>query len=213
MKLYNAQLSPFAARCRIQIYAKGLDVELINLPGALPPEEFGKLTPMRKVPTLVDGETIVPESEVICEYLEDTRPEPSLRPADPATRARVRVLSRIGDLYIMKPLAQLFGQINPKGRDQILVNHAVEEIKKGIGWLGFYLDGSAYAQGDRLSLADCSLMPILFFVEQIGPMFAQPDLLEAGPTVARYYKATKSDETVARVLAEVDQALRQMQGR
>lgn len=214
MKLYNAQLSPFSARVRLAIYAKGLDVEIVD--GFSSPEleaELEKLNPMHKVPTLlIDGKAL-PESEVICEYLEDLGLGTPLRPKDPAEAARVRLLSRIGDLYIMEPMTKLFGQINPKGRDQALVDRELAELAKGIGWLGHYIDGSPYAVGGRLSLADCTLAPMLFFYEQIGPMFAVADVFTNVPTLKSYFAGLKSDPHVARVLSEIDTALRKVMGR
>jgi glutathione S-transferase len=82
MKLYNANLSPFAARCRIQIYAKDLPVTLAEPPGGAGTDAYRAINPTGKVPCLeVDG-VVIPESEVICEFLEDRFPQPSLRPAD-----------------------------------------------------------------------------------------------------------------------------------
>ena len=76
MKLYEASLSPFAARCRIQIYAKGLSVEIAPPPGGLGSDEFRRVNPIGKVPVLDLGAGVVlPESEVICEYLEDAHPD------------------------------------------------------------------------------------------------------------------------------------------
>jgi len=214
MKLYNAQLSPYSARVRLSIYAKGLDVVIVD--GFSTPEleaELERLNPMHKVPTLlIDGKAL-PESEVICEYLEDLDLGMSLRPKDPAEAARVRLLARIGDLYIMEPMNNLFGQINPKGRDQALVDREIAELRKGLTWLAFYLDGSAHAVGDKLTLADCALAPMLFFYEQIGPMFAVADVFEGIPTVRSYYNGLKNDPHVARVFGELDAALRKVMGR
>lgn len=212
MKLYNAQLSPFAARCRLAIYAKGLDVELIDVaPGAVPPE-LDTLTPMHKVPLLVHGDVVVPESETICEYLEDIGAGTPLRPEDAVERARMRLLSRIGDLYIMEPMGELFGHINPQGRDQALVDREMAELLKAIGWLEHYLDGSPFAVGGRLSLADCALVPMLFFFDQIGPMFGHASPLKNYPSAEAYYKGIQAHPAAAKVVAELDAALRRMMG-
>ena len=165
MKLYNSQLSPYSARVRLAIYAKGLDVKIVD--GFSTPEleaELGKLSPMQKVPVLVHDDVVVPESEVICEYLEDLGLGTPLRPEDPAARARMRLLSRIGDLYVMEPMTTLFGHINPKGRDQALVDRVMAELDNGMNWLAHYLDGSPYAVGDKLSLAKGAAWP------NIGPI-------------------------------------------
>ncbi|MBX3493479.1 MAG: glutathione S-transferase family protein [Parvibaculum sp.] len=212
MKLYNAQLSPFAARCRLAIYAKGLDVEMIDVaPGAVPPE-LDTLTPMHKVPLLAHGDVVVPESETICEYLEDIGAGAPLRPEDAVERARMRLLSRIGDLYIMEPMGELFGHINPQGRDQALVDREMAELLKAIGWLEHYLDGSPFAVGGRLSLADCALVPMLFFFDQIGPMFGHASPLKNHPSAEAYYKGIQAHPAAAKVVAELDAALRRMMG-
>lgn len=213
MKLYNSQLSPFSARVRIAAYAKGLDIEIVNAftdPVLL--AELEKINPMRMVPTLVSGSLVLPESEVICEYFEDIGLEPSLRPADAEGRARMRLLSRIGDLYVMTPMTKLSGQISPKGRDLALVERELAELALGIGWLGHYLDGSPFAVGGRFSLADCTLAPILFFYAQIGPMFGYADVFKDAPTVGSYYRSLKNDPSVARVLGEMEAALRKVLG-
>lgn len=212
-KLYNNNLSPFSARCRIQIYAKRLDVEMVAMPGALTSEEFVKLTPMHKVPALVSGDMVIPESEVIVEYLEDVEPDVSLLPSTPEGRAQARLLARIGDLYIMVPLGKLFGQINPQGRDAKLVKELFGELDKGLGWLAHYLDGSKYAVDGELSIADCALIPMLFFASKITPLFGRDCVLCDAPKVHDYYHATLEDEAVARVHKELEQAFDEMMGR
>ncbi|PKQ07410.1 MAG: hypothetical protein CVT72_03295 [Alphaproteobacteria bacterium HGW-Alphaproteobacteria-11] len=212
MKLYNAQLSPFAARCRLAIYAKGLDVEMIDVAAGAVPPELDTLTPMHKVPLLVHGDVVVPESDTICEYLEDIGAGTPLRPEDAVERARMRLLSRIGDLYIMEPMGDLFGHINPQGRDQALVDREMAELLKGIGWLEHYLDGSPFAVGGRLSLADCALVPMLFFFDQIGPMFGHASPLKNYPSAEAYYKGIQAHPAAAKVVAELGAALRRMMG-
>lgn len=212
MKLYNSQLSPFSARVRLALYAKGIEAEIVD--GFSTPEteaELEKLNPIQKVPTLLLDGKAMPESEIICEYLEDIGAgHVSLRPDNADDRARMRLLSRIGDLYIMDPMTKLFGQINPKGRDQTLVDRELGELAKGLGWLAAYIDGSQYAVGDSLTLADCTLAPMLFFYEQIGPMFGSTDPFRNVPNIGKYYRALQQDPHVARVVDELDIALRRV---
>lgn len=211
MKLYNSQLSPYSARVRLAIYAKGLHVEIVD--GFSTPEleaELERLNPMQKVPLLVDDDVVIPESEVICEYLEDMKLGMSLRPDDLRARARMRLLSRIGDLYVMEPMTTLFGHINPKGRDQVLVDRTLGELGKGMRWLSAYLDGAPYAIGDQLTLADCTLAPMLFFYEQIGPMFGSSEPFGGLKNVDKYFKGIQQNDHVARVVAELEVALRRV---
>ena len=161
----------------------------------------------------VSGDTVIPESEVIVEFLEDVEPDVSLLPSTPEGRAQARLLARIGDLYIMVPLGKLFGQINPQGRDAKLVKDLFGELDKGLGWLAHYLDGSKYAVDGELSIADCALIPMLFFASKITPLFGRDCVLCDAPKVHDYFHATLEDEAVARVHKELEQAFDEMMGR
>lgn len=209
--MYDSQLSPFSARCRMVIYAKGLDVAIKEMPGAITAEEFVRLTPMHKVPTLTVGEAVIPESQVICDYLERTHPEPALTSSDDLVQAQIELICRICDLYVMVPLGHLFGQVNPQSRDDERVEALVADLKKGLSWLDHYLGDGAYAIGDKLTLADCTIMPILFFVQQLGPMLGHDDLLGDSAKVSNYFKVIQTDEHAQRVIGEMATALQKWQ--
>ena|SRR5476651_347526 len=84
MKLYSWDLSPYSARVRMQIYAKGLNDIAIEQPPTVLTQKFYEDHPIGRIPWLeIDGEAM-PESGVIAEYLEEIYPEPSLLGATPA---------------------------------------------------------------------------------------------------------------------------------
>ncbi|MER2537032.1 MAG: glutathione S-transferase family protein [Rhizobiaceae bacterium] len=91
--LYNSSYSTCSQKVRICLAEKGVEFTEIKL--RLDKKEqldpaYIKLNPNAVVPTLVhDGRPIV-DSSVICEYLDEIIPEPSLSPADPYERARMR---------------------------------------------------------------------------------------------------------------------------
>lgn len=209
LRLYQSDLSPYAARVRILAHAKGLKLEAIPpLGGALKSEAYLAVNPLGKIPCLEHDGTILPESEVICEYLEDSFPSPTLRPVDPAARARVRLLSRMGDVYLAPPLTRLFAQLNPKTRDTAAVDAAWAELQTALSHVGHFLEGPDYAAGSRLSLADCTLMPLLFFVEGL----LVPSLDKKSPLNEKmrvYYDAALNDTHIARAIAEMKIALEQ----
>ncbi|MCP4755407.1 MAG: glutathione S-transferase family protein [Proteobacteria bacterium] len=210
MKLYNSNLSPFASRCRMQMYAKGMSVETVDPPEEK--EEFGKTTPILKIPVLVIDDQIIPESEVICEFLEDAHPSPPLRPEGPSDRAKVRLLSRIADLYVLAPLHPLFGQMDPKSRDQAIIDAGLADIKKGLGLLEHYIETGSYATGNRLSLADCALVPMLFFMANILPFLGESAPLGSCPKLAAYWEAIQKDEHAAKIVGEMTEALMKRAG-
>jgi glutathione S-transferase len=211
VKLYNANLSPFSARCRIQIRAKGLPVEILPPPEGFPSDAFRALNPIGKVPCLqLDDGRVVPESEVICEYLEDAFPTPALRPADPLERARMRVVSRFHDLYVSPPLTALFGQMNPKTRDAELVAEKTSELRTRLDQLERLCDGAPFSVGASLTLADCSFAPFFFFVVRLLPMLGGANPVDGRPKLARVLAATSSHAAVAPVLEEMNAALQEM---
>jgi glutathione S-transferase len=118
MKLYSEDSSPYSAPVRVAIYAKGLDIDIEPPPGGLLSAKFHAINPVGTIPCLVleDG-TPLPESAAIMEYLEDKFPEPPLRPAEPESKARVRLLQRIGEIQIMTPLVELARQADPASLD------------------------------------------------------------------------------------------------
>jgi len=116
MKLYTADLSPYSARVRMQIYAKGIPGIVFELPEHWGMPKFRERFPIGRVPVLdIDGDTI-PESEVIAEYLEETHPKPSLLGTTPRETAHIRMLARLGDIYIINNIFALSRQTGALGR-------------------------------------------------------------------------------------------------
>ena len=101
LKLYSGDLSPYSAKVRMQIYAKGLDIAL-ERPTGFGTQDWWKTSPIGRIPALrlEDGD-IIPESEVISEYLEEVFPEPRLLGATPRETAAIRTVSRLADIYLM----------------------------------------------------------------------------------------------------------------
>jgi glutathione S-transferase len=208
MKLYDSTLSPYSTRIRLQIYLKGMQAEFVAVPsGGSHTPDYVKMNPLEKIPTLDDGGFYLPESSAIGEYLEDTHPTPSLRPADIKERARMRVIYNIADQYILTPLFELFDQINPATRDEKTVDEQLSELDKALKGLDHFVSGGQYAIGTKASLADCALVPSLFFVSAIGPLFGRGDILAPTPKVKSYFTAVQTDPNVAKVVAELGAAL------
>lgn len=210
MKLYDSQLSPFAARVRIAIYAKNLPVEFVAPPGGTGTPEYKRINPTGKVPALeVDGQVIA-ESEVINEYLEDRFPAPSLRPADPLARARMRVLSRFGDLYLLPSLGPLFGQMGAATRDAKLIAQHVAELGMRFDQLEQLVVGP-YAAGPELTLADAALATMFFFLARVIPALGGPSPFEGRPKLQKLQDAFDRHPVVAKVLGEMAAAMAEMQ--
>ena len=99
MKLIDAPRCPYCARARIALAEKCLEYERVEVDLSDRPGWVKELNPPDgRVPILDDG-FVLPESEVVMEYLEERYPEPALLPADHERRARARFLvKRFDDL-------------------------------------------------------------------------------------------------------------------
>ena len=213
MKLYSLDLSPFAARVRVAIYAKNLPVEIAPPPeGGTKSEAYLALNPMGRVPTLAVGDGfILPESDTIVEYLADVFPDSGLRPATPEARARARLVARVAELYVMPPLETLFEQMNPKTRDAATVDGAIEKLKGALVHLNVFMGDGPYAVGETITTADCALIPILFFVQMCDPVFGKQDLLAGLLKLADYAELLKMDPVAQKVVSELQAGLRALQ--
>lgn len=207
MKLYNANLSPYASRTRLAVYATGLAVEIVPPPGPLNSDAYKAINPLGKVPSLaLDDGTVLPESDVIVQYL-DEKSGGKLTPATAEDRARARLISRIADLYVAPGLGIIFRQFSASPRDPAKIAEGVAEVKKGVVFLEHYVAPGPYAVGGRMSTADCMVAPTLFFVASILPLTGEKEPFAAAPKVAAYWAAVAKDPAVAKVLAEMGEAL------
>ena len=91
MKLYSGSVDPFSHRCRIVLFEKGMDFEVIDVDLANKVEDLAVLNPYGSVPVLVERDLILSEANIINEYIDERFPHPQLMPADPVMRARARL--------------------------------------------------------------------------------------------------------------------------
>lgn len=98
-------LSPYVRKVLVCLDMKGLDYELDPIIPFFGNDEFTKLNPVRRIPVLIDGDLVIPESAAICEYIDESYPGPPLLPSGAPLRAQARALqafadSRMGDVFI-----------------------------------------------------------------------------------------------------------------
>jgi len=150
--LYTAERCPYAARARIVLAEKGLDYDAVEIDLDDRPAWLYEKNPLGRVPVYEeDGGFVLPESEVIMEYLEERYPEPALWPADPAERALGRLWlqrfdDRLGDAYYAVR----------RGTEG-----AREELDAKLGELDRVLEGQPYLTGREYGLADIGYVPWL----------------------------------------------------
>jgi glutathione S-transferase len=104
LKLISHKLCPYVQRAVIALNEKGVPFERIDIDLANKPDWFLKISPLGKVPVLLvttdAGEAAVFESNVICEYIEDTQAGAKLHPRDPLQRAQHRAWMEFGSAIL-----------------------------------------------------------------------------------------------------------------
>ena len=214
MKLYSADLSPYSARVRMQIYAKGITDIVFELPEDWGMPKFRERFPIGRVPILdIDGD-LIPESEVIAEYLEEIYPEPSLLGTTPRETAHIRTLARLADIYIINNtfmLSRLTGALSRQtptaARDDPVSEQLAGEVVRNLKALDKFIGKDGFACCGRMTLADCALVPGLFRVENVMPLAGVDTPIPAIANVAAYWAAIQKNEHAAKVLIELHRGL------
>ena len=173
MKLYDRHTSPNCQRTRVVLYEKNLPYETIPVDLMKKEQkrpEFLKMNPYGKVPVLVDGDTIIYESCIINEYLEDKYPDPPLLPKDPGLRAKIRILidygvNRTYPAYerLRNEMLKVESERNPE-----IISYARQELKGLLQRLEDEIGDKPYLAGD-FSLLDAAVIPRFLRIEAWGP--------------------------------------------
>lgn len=213
MKLYGALASPYVARVLLFAKIKGIEVPQADMPGGSPASPgYREFTPIGKIPSLdVDGKCI-PESETICEYLEDSFPDKSGLPADAMGRATSRTISRIVDLYMAPVSSLLARQVNPEKRDAAVVEENAATLAKIWTYFDFFMGDGPYAVGDELTLGDCALGPhmAMFKVLVFDNFDTIPDPTLADGRLKAWWDAMQGNDMTREFLEEYAAAFEKM---
>ncbi|MGN6720389.1 MAG: glutathione S-transferase family protein [Candidatus Binatia bacterium] len=121
IKLYDFKSSPNCQRVKIVLAEKNLpyDIAPIDLRAhEQKTPEYLKLNPYGKVPVLTDDATVLYESLIINEYLDEKYPNPPLMPKDPAKRAKARILIDYGMGHFDAPYQRLRMELMKDAKEQ-----------------------------------------------------------------------------------------------
>jgi glutathione S-transferase len=208
MKLFTGDLSPYSAKVRMQIYAMDIadDIEF-ELPASFYLGKLAEKSPIGRIPVLEVDDGIIPESEVIAEYLDDLYPDKSLGGKTPRERAEVRLLSRIADIYLMNNIFMVLPQIPRKTRVDAIRDLLIGQVVRGMGALERHISDEQYAAGDTLTRADCTLVPALWLCENTVPRLDVDNPIVATEKVAAYWARIQVNPFAEKILGEMDRGM------
>jgi glutathione S-transferase len=157
-------LSPYVRKVLACMELKGLEYEIDPIVPFVGNEAFERISPLRRIPLLIQDGRVFRDSSVICQYLEDIHPAPAIYPADPADRAHARWLEEYADTALADGLIwRLFYQkaIRPyvfgEERDEAVIDGALQRhIPRALDYLETQLPADGYLF-DTLSIADIAI--------------------------------------------------------
>jgi glutathione S-transferase len=202
LKLYGVPQSPFVRKARIALEEKGLPYELeAPIPGQ---------HPMGKMPVLRDGDFVVPDSSVICAYLERTHPSTRLYPEDAADYARALFFEEYADTAMTEGMGPIvferivkpsfLGQPTDTAKLEQLLAVAAERwfgkpatvtgqpIPAVLEWVESQLSADRDSVLARFSIADIALGAHLAWLGLAGFELDE----ERWPRTARYRRALEA---------------------
>jgi glutathione S-transferase len=164
MKIIGSFVSPYVRKVLACMNLKRLDYEIDPITPFFGNDEFERLSPLRRIPVLIDGDFTVSDSSVICAYLDDAYPGHPLFPADPRDRARARWFeefadTRLGDLFIWALFYQkvvrpaVWGEPTDEER---VAKAEKEDIPRTLDYLERELPTDGFLFGD-IGVADISI--------------------------------------------------------
>jgi glutathione S-transferase len=196
VELYHNDMSVCAQKVRVVLAEKGLkpvEHHLDLRAGESHTPEYIKLNPKGVVPTLIDQGAPIIESSIICEYLDDVAPTPSLRPDDPIKRARMREWTMVPDTGLHKACiavtftiafrhqeqSRQLAALPPDERERRMERNRLGLDAPGIAdELRFYdkvvasmarqLDRTPWLVGADFSLADVAVLPYVVRLEHLA---------------------------------------------
>jgi glutathione S-transferase len=199
IKLYDFKSSPNCQRVKIVLAEKNLPYEVIPIDLRAQEQktpDYLKLNPYGKVPVLADDDTVLYESCIINEYLEEKYPNPPLLPKEPGKKAKARILVDYGMAHFDAPYQKLRMELmkDPKEQNQEIISGAKNELKKLLQRFEAEIGDEQYLVGD-FSLVDADLLPRFTRLEGFG-VLPDPSL----PRLGKYMERMKARPSVKTVL-------------
>ena len=164
MRIIGSFVSPYVRKVLACLELKGLAYEVDPITPFFGGDEFERLSPLRRIPVLIDGDVSICDSSVICAYLDEAYPERPLLPSSPADRAHARWLeeyadTRLGDIFIWGLFYQrrvhpaVWGEPGDMARVEKTLT---QEIPRSMDYLESVLPSDGFLFGE-IGLADISI--------------------------------------------------------
>ena len=161
MRLYSGTTCPYSHRCRIVLFEKGMDFEVIDVDLMNKSEDVAAINPYGKVPVLVERDLVLYEANIINEYIDERFPHPQLMPPDPVMRGRAR-------LFLHRFEQELYSQVDVIEQNGKNADKARAVIRDNLTQLAQILTKQKFLLINEFSMLDVAIAPLLWRLEHYG---------------------------------------------
>ncbi|HZU51922.1 MAG TPA: glutathione S-transferase family protein [Sphingomicrobium sp.] len=162
--IIGSYVSPYVRKVLACMNLKGIAYEVDPITPFFGNDEFERLSPLRRIPVLVEGDFAISDSSVICNYLDEAYPDSPLLPADCRDRARARWLeefadTRLGDVFIWSLFYQKLVRPlvwNEQPDEQRIAKAINKDIPQALDYLEGELPSDGFLFGN-IGVADIAL--------------------------------------------------------
>ncbi|MDD2684990.1 MAG: glutathione S-transferase N-terminal domain-containing protein [Gallionella sp.] len=161
MQLYSGTTCPYSHRCRIVLFEKGMDFEVIDVDLLNRSEDLAVINPYNEVPVMVERDLILYEANIINEYVDERFPHPQLMPPDPVMRGRAR-------LFLHRFEQELYSQVDIIEQNGKTADKARAAIRDNLTQLAQILTKQKFLLGDEFSMLDVAIAPLLWRLDHYG---------------------------------------------
>jgi glutathione S-transferase len=198
LTLYLHPLSSYCQKVLIALYEAGIPFAPKLVESADDWQALRAISPLGKIPLLLDDGRAVAETSVIVEYLSQHFEEAArLIPRDSGGALAVRYYDRFYDLYVMTPMQAVIKQrLRPtEKRDPLATDEAKADLRSAYDAIESDLRAKTWAAGDEFTMADCAAAPALYYANEVVPfptsyaaLRSYFERLSARPSVARVFR-------------------------
>lgn len=201
MKLIGSLTSPYARKARVVLAEKKIDYDFVLDSPWTPESNVPNVNPLGKIPVLVlDDETVLFDSRVIVEYLDNVTPNNKLMPAPNRERTEVKRWEALGD-GVCDAAALIFLERKRPAKQQSAdwIARQEDKIKRSLDFMAVQLGENSWCMGTHFSLADISAGCALGY---LAFRFPEIDWRDKHANLARLYDKLMQRATFAETVPQ-----------
>jgi len=201
--IYGAITSPYVNRLVLGCKRKNINYDISMPKDGLKSNEFLKINPLGKIPTVQDGKKIIFESGVILEYLDSKYPSKRLIPQSINGATEARLLSAMWENYVVSMLIRLFVQaINPNP-DKKIISDTIDKVNNGLDAIEVYMNPQPFSSSKSFNLADCYAVSAIIFLERVVSMLKLKSFIKERKKISALWRKLKKEKIVKEVLKDI----------